>query len=164
MLEGGRRIFVSIGSNLGRREENCKHATERIDASCRVVRMSSLYETEPWGEKDQPLFVNRVVEIRTALSPFELLDLFKSIETDTGRTPSYRWGPRLIDLDILFYGDMVIDDNVLTIPHPLVHKRRFVLVPMVEIAPEFVHPVLKRNMSELLCSLEDRSKVRRLVS
>lgn len=159
------RVFISIGSNLGDRVKNCRDAASALltDPSTAVmVRGSSLYETEPWGDTGQGRFVNRVVEIETRLPPFELLDFLKSIESRMGRKAGERWGPRLIDLDILFYGDRVVDEEGLAIPHRHLAQRAFVLVPLAEIAPGFVHPVIKKSVAELAASAEGRGGVRKL--
>ncbi len=151
----GKRVFISIGSNLGDRVSNCRTAVRLLGAEDEVdvVRESSLYETEPWGMTAQPSFVNSVVEVSTGLSPRELLKVLKAIERRMGRVPGPRWGERVIDLDIVFYGDSVVEEEGLSIPHPHAHERAFVLAPLEEIAPEFVHPVLKVKVSELLSSL-----------
>jgi 2-amino-4-hydroxy-6-hydroxymethyldihydropteridine diphosphokinase len=114
-----------------------------------VRKRSALYETQPWGEKNQPFFLNMAVEIETELKPQALLAVLKSVESETGREESYRWGPRIIDLDILFYNHIILDDEALKIPHPLMHKREFVLRPLDEIAPEVMHPRLQLTVHEL---------------
>lgn len=156
------RVFISIGSNIGDREENCREAARLIAISGRaeVVRRSRLYETEPWGVKEQPPFVNSVVEVATELSPGGLLSLLKSIEAGMGRTPSPRWGERVIDLDILFYGSEVVSEEGLVVPHPRLHERAFVLVPLAEIAPDLIHPVMKISVRDMLNGLKDAGWVR----
>ncbi len=162
------RVFIAIGSNLGDRIENCCRAIELITADkekVSLIRSSSFYETEPWGMVTQGAFINSVIEVRTALSPGSLLEFLKSIEIEMGRAPSppsVRWGPRLIDLDIIFYGDKILEEEGLVIPHPYAHLRAFVLVPLGEIAPGFVHPLLRKKVSELIESLPDKKGVRRL--
>jgi 2-amino-4-hydroxy-6-hydroxymethyldihydropteridine diphosphokinase len=147
-------VYIGIGSNLGNREGNCLKALELLPAGIAIVRKrSSLYETEPWGVPDQPAFINMAAEVETALAALELLGSLKSIEQEMGRKESGRWGPRVIDLDILFYDDLVIDSPELTIPHPLMHEREFVLRPLAEIAPDKIHPVLKKTVKELLSEL-----------
>ncbi|MBI5826993.1 MAG: 2-amino-4-hydroxy-6-hydroxymethyldihydropteridine diphosphokinase [Deltaproteobacteria bacterium] len=145
------KVFIAIGSNLGHRAANCARAIELIGRlkDTEVVGKSSLYETEPWGVTGQPGFINAAVEVRTSLEPEELLRALKSIEAGMGRKETGRWGPRTIDLDIIFYGDMVVEKEGLTIPHPRLQERAFVLVPLNEIAPDFMHPVLKKTVSEL---------------
>lgn len=148
-------VYIGIGSNLGNREENCLKAIRLMEEQgIKVVKRSSLYETEPWGVKDQPMFINMVIEAETELTPQELLKALKSIESSMGRTETKRWGPRLIDLDILFYNDMIINTPELRIPHPYIHERPFVLRPLGEIAPELEHPVLKKKIKELMNIIE----------
>lgn len=148
-------VYIGIGSNLGNREENCLKAVKFMSSGKIVVRrLSSLYETEPWGEHDQPKFINMVAEAETSIEPFELLKTLKAIESKMGRTESGRWGPRVIDLDILFYDNLVLRTPELTIPHPLIGEREFVLRPLAEIAPDVVHPVLKKTIRELLAGVK----------
>ncbi len=124
-----------------------------------VVKVSSLYETEPEGGPPQGKFLDGAAEIKTALSPHELLAHLKQVEKEAGRKPSgVRWGPREIDLDILLYGDMVVDDPELTIPHPLLHQRTFMIGPLAEIAPAALHPVMKKTASEIFKGLSGRNK------
>lgn len=148
-------VHICIGSNLGNREENCGKAIRfLIENGIKVSRMSSLIETEPWGVTDQPKFVNTAVEAQTDLGPEELLDALKKIESDLGRLPAERWGPRLVDLDILFYDDLVMKTDDIEIPHPYIQERDFVLKPLAEIAPEKMHPLLKKTVKELLEELQ----------
>ncbi|MBI4825127.1 MAG: 2-amino-4-hydroxy-6-hydroxymethyldihydropteridine diphosphokinase [Nitrospirae bacterium] len=142
--------YIGIGSNLGDREENCMKAVSLLrDNGIKVTKPSSMIETEPWGLEGQPKFINMAVEAETALSPDALLKLLKNIESEIGREESVRWGPRVIDLDILLYGDLVLKTPELEIPHPHIAGREFVLKPLSEIAPEKIHPVLKKSISEL---------------
>ena len=144
-------IHIGIGSNLGNREENCVKATRfLLDKGIIVTSMSSMIETEPWGVTDQQKFINTAIEAQTDLGPRELLDILKKIESDMDRQPSVKWGPRIIDLDILFYDDLVMKTDGLEIPHPYMNKRDFVLIPLAEIAPDKIHPVLKKSVKELL--------------
>lgn len=115
-----------------------------------VAKQSSLYETEPWGITEQPEFVNMAVEIETGLAPMELLELLRKIERDMGRQETLRWGPRIIDLDMLLYNNIILNTNALIIPHPLLHEREFVLKPLFEIAEDVMHPVLKKRIGDLL--------------
>jgi len=153
------RVFIAIGSNLGDKISNCRRAIDEIAGFCEIVKVSSLYETEPVGNEDQPNFINSVAEIRTDLSPHELLTHLNRIEEKLGRVRSEKWGPRTIDLDIIFYGDQIIKDDNLIIPHPRAHLRRFVLEPICEIAPEFIHSEIKISVLELLKNLPDNKKV-----
>ncbi len=158
------RAYIGLGSNLGRREENLVRAISLLSSSpgIRVLRRASLYETEPVGVEDQPWFLNTVVEVETSLSPRGLLCRLKEIERELGREERGRWGPREIDLDLLLYGDLIIEEDGLILPHPELHRRRFVLEPLGELAPELVHPRLKRPLRDLLADLDERKKVIRL--
>ncbi|MBI5599134.1 MAG: 2-amino-4-hydroxy-6-hydroxymethyldihydropteridine diphosphokinase [Deltaproteobacteria bacterium] len=169
------RVFISIGSNEGVRSAHLAKAIEMATENgphTRLVKRSSFYETSPWGRKDQPAFLNCVMEIETSLPPHELLTFLKGIEAKMGRAPARpagwpsspqdRWGPRTIDLDIIFYGDRVVDARELKIPHPLAHKRGFVLIPLSEIAPDVVHPVLKKTVSEITSLFKDSGDVRKM--
>jgi 2-amino-4-hydroxy-6-hydroxymethyldihydropteridine diphosphokinase len=144
-------VHIGIGSNLGDRHENCREAVRQLGLrGVKVVKQSSMIETEPWGVADQPCFINMAVEAETDLAPERLFAVLKDIEAAMGRTAAVRWGPRVIDLDILFYDEMVLETEELKIPHPLLHERDFVLLPLVEIAPEKVHPVLGKTIRDLL--------------
>jgi len=155
------RAFLGLGSNLGDRGALLQKAVGALKqlADVRVVWCSSLYETEPWGKKDQPKFLNGVLEIETTLTPSFLFQQLTTLERQIGRTPSERWGPREIDIDILLYDGLVYKDDHLTVPHPGLPHRKFVLVPMREIAPDLVHPVSGHTMEELASSCEDTSRV-----
>jgi 2-amino-4-hydroxy-6-hydroxymethyldihydropteridine diphosphokinase len=143
--------YIGIGSNLGNRRYNCLKAIELLrQGGLRVSKVSLLYETEPWGVRGQPRFINMAAEIETDLPPRKLLALLKAIEKRMGRIKAEQWGPRRIDLDILLYDDITLNTDGLTIPHPLMHERTFVLEPLSEIAPEKVHPVLLKKVSVLL--------------
>ncbi len=150
------RVFIGIGSNMGRRAANCHIAIEALGTSgpVRIISVSPLYETAPWGVPGQRPFVNVVMEIRSAIGPMALLGLLKSLEYALGRRRGPRWGPRVIDLDLLFFGRCVMDTPALTIPHPRLQKRAFVLLPMAGIAPDFIHPVLGVSMRALLSRLK----------
>jgi len=151
-------VYVGIGSNLGNRGRNCIRTVELLEQKGIVVKKrSNLYETEPWGVKGQPLFLNMAVEIETTLSPRRLLEIVKGIEEEAGRVRTFRWGPRIIDIDILFYDNRVILEDQLKIPHPFLHERAFVLKPLDEIAPDIIHPVLRVSVHELLHRIEQRA-------
>jgi 2-amino-4-hydroxy-6-hydroxymethyldihydropteridine diphosphokinase len=148
--------YIGIGSNLGNRQKNCLHAVELLEGKRIIVKKrSSMHETKPWGVKDQPRFINMAIEIETGLESKELLRILKIVEKELGRKESFRWGPRSIDLDILLFGDLVLKEDDLEIPHPLMHERDFVLKPLCEIAPDIIHPVLKKKIRELLQELEN---------
>jgi len=146
-------VFLGLGSNLGDRGENIKKAIEHLKDKIRIEKVSSIIETEPYGFVDQPKFLNCVLKGTTVLSPFELLKFVLDIENKMGRKRLFKWGPRNIDIDILFYDDCVIDTENLKIPHPELHKRLFVLEPLCEIEKDFVHPVLKKSVYELYTQL-----------
>jgi len=156
------RVFIAVGSNLGDKIDSCKEAINQIAGLCEIVKISSLYETEPVGNENQPNFINCVAEINTDLSPHELLKRLNLIEEKLGRVRDEKWGPRTIDLDIIFYNDLIMRDDNLIIPHPRAHLRRFVLEPLCEIAPEFIHPEFNLSVSELLTKIEDDKEVIKL--
>ncbi len=148
-------VYLGLGSNIRNREENCLRAIEFLRQKGLIItKKSRLYETGPWGVKEQPDYINMALEVNTDLEPEELLRLIKEIEREMGRKETYKWGPRLIDIDILLYDDLTYDRHDLKIPHPLMHERDFVLIPLSEIAPQKVHPVLKKTISELRQSLQ----------
>ena len=145
------QTYLLIGGNLGNREQNLRRATDSIDAKLgTVVQASSIYETEAWGMQDQPAFLNQVLLVETKLDPMQVLLAILSIEEEMGRKRKEKFGPRTIDIDILFFGNVVAKQTDLTIPHPQLHLRRFTLEPLNEIAPGFVHPVLLKTISQLL--------------
>lgn len=153
------KTYISVGSNIGNRLENCRKAVSAVADIARVTAVSSVYETEPVGPKDQPDFINCAVEIETDLPPRKLLAELLSIEDALGRVRKERWRERAVDLDIIFYGSLVMNSDDLTIPHPRAHLRRFVLEPLAEIDPAFVHPVLGASVSELLEKVEGLERV-----
>ena len=147
-------IYLALGTNLGERLANLRAAIDALAPEVCVTAESPVYETPPWGFTEQPAFLNMTVEAETDLGPGALLDHLKRLESELGRVESFRYGPRLIDLDILFYDDLALDTPPLVIPHPRLHQRAFVLVPLADLAPELVHPVLKRRVSELLSDVD----------
>lgn len=142
-------VYLGLGANLGDRAATLRAARSSLAPEVELVRCSRLYETPPWGDLDQPTFLNAVCHGHTALSPSALLAQLKQIERDLGRVATRRWGPRAIDLDILFYDDLVLSTPTLTIPHALLHERAFVLLPLRELAPELQHPLLHRSIDAL---------------
>jgi len=158
-----KNVFLGIGTNLGSRESNLEQAVVEIEKYIGpVLSTSSIYETEPWGFKAKDEFLNRVIKVETELTPSGLLGKILLIESLLGRVRNEeRYSSRLIDIDILLYEDEIIEEENLKIPHPLLQHRRFVLVPLCELASEMIHPVLKKTIGELLELCEDRSKVKK---
>lgn len=147
-------VYLALGSNLGSRLSNLRNAISNLTPQMEVKKKSPVYETPPWGFKDQPAFLNQVVMAETYLEPETLLAHLKRLETVLGREPSFPNGPRLIDIDILFYDNIMVDSPPLVIPHPRLHQRAFVLAPLNDIAPDLVHPVLGRVVSDLLLDVD----------
>jgi 2-amino-4-hydroxy-6-hydroxymethyldihydropteridine diphosphokinase len=147
-------VFIGSGSNLGDRLAALCKAEELLPPDVRVLKSSKVYETPPWGFETQPAFLNQVLLTKTDLDPLELLNYLKGIEQKMGRKATFRYGPRSIDLDILFYDGLIISSENLQLPHPMIVERSFVLVPMREIAPEFIHPVLGNSISELASQVD----------
>jgi 2-amino-4-hydroxy-6-hydroxymethyldihydropteridine diphosphokinase len=158
------QIFIGLGSNLGDRAYYLHQALAEIANSRQIImkKYSSVYETEPVGKNEQPQFLNMVAELESTLLPQDLLQRLKEIENTLGRTHTEHWGPREIDLDILYYGSEVFNDEKLQLPHPEIANRRFVLVPMREIAGEFLDPMQHLNMEELLQRCLDTKTVRKI--
>ena len=151
--------YLGLGSNLGDREDNLRRAVSLLRQRVSLIALSSVYETEPWGYTLQPTFLNLVCAVETGLSPQELLELAQGVERDLGRVPTFRYGPRTMDVDILLYGDEVIETPDLQIPHPSFSERAFVLVPLAEIAPGLVHPALGKSIAELFEEVSGKEKV-----
>lgn len=153
-------VYLALGTNLGDRPANLKQAIASLTPQLEVKLKSQVYETPPWGVENQPKFLNQVIKAQTYLDPEPLLKHLKRLEVALGRIPSIPNGPRLIDIDILFYDDLVVDKPSIVIPHPRLQERGFVLLPLMEIAPNLVHPVSKKTVRELveLCSTEGIEK------
>ncbi len=157
------KAYLLLGGNLGDREKMLKTAVNQLSGSSgHILTSSGIYETQPWGNPGQPLFLNQVVCLDTHLSPEGLLDEIHAIESGMGRKRDGKsYQPRVIDIDILFYDHLVLNTDRLTIPHPLLHTRAFALVPLMEIAPGMIHPVLNRSIEELCSSNQDPLAVRK---
>jgi len=153
-------VYIALGTNLGDRLANLRAALRALPTAVTVIDDSPVYETPPWGYEDQPAFLNNVIKAETDLEPDALLTYLKQLEAELGREQNFRWGPRLIDLDILFYDDLVIDTPPLIIPHPRLHERAFVLVPLVDIASDFVHPTMQKQISALLAQIDTQGITR----
>jgi len=155
-------VYLGLGSNMGNRQDNLDRALELLSQRLRVVKVSSVYDTEPMVNTNQPRFLNLVCQVDTNIEPMALLTLVKGIESKLGRTPGKSNAPRPIDIDILFYGDQVMETPQLVIPHPRLAKRAFVLVPLAEIAPDLVHPVNGQTVKELLQGIKEAQGVLKL--
>ncbi len=155
------QVFLGIGSNKGDKLKNIRNAISSLKETqgIELLAISSLYCTSPVGPQGQDWFINGAISLKTGLSPWDLLERLMSIEEGLGRIRDRPWGPRTMDLDILFYGDLVIDQTGLTIPHPHLHKRAFVLVPLMELAPDLLHPVFKKTISQLLEGLRSDERL-----
>ena len=150
-------IYLSLGSNLGDRLANLRNAINTLPPKVKPGIQSAVYETEPWGYSDQPAFLNQIIQANTDLDPSDLLIYLKKIEVSMGRQETFRFGPRLIDLDILFYDDLVMETAGLTIPHPRIVERAFVLIPLAEIAPDLYHPILRKTIQQLKTEVDASS-------
>jgi 2-amino-4-hydroxy-6-hydroxymethyldihydropteridine diphosphokinase len=155
-----RTAYISAGSNMGDRKQNLGFALSLLARQNVVRKSSSIFETEPVGYLNQPWFLNMAIEIETLLTPMELLNLCQEIESSCGRIRTFANAPRTMDLDVLLFEDIVMDDEKLIIPHPRLAERRFVLEPLAQIAPEIIHPVTKKSIRSLLLECTDRSEVR----
>ena len=143
-------VYLALGSNLGNRLANLKQAVAALSPQMELKAKSHVYETPPWGYEDQPKFLNQVIKVRTYLEPEQLFKHIKRLEVTLGRRASFQNGPRLIDIDILFYDDLVLNTPSLVIPHPRLHERGFVLLPLMDIDSELVHPVNKKSVREMV--------------
>ncbi len=159
------RVFILIGGNLGNRELNLSKSTKLLKKnSCTIVNESCLYETAPWGNSNQPNFLNQVIELETETEPYEFMELLLEIEYKLGRERSEKNAARTIDMDILFFNTEIIDTHKLSVPHPRMMERMFVLKPLAEIAGNFVHPVYNKTIKELLKNCTDKLSVKKFSS
>ena len=157
--------YIGIGSNLGTSGENCVEAIEKISTNdhIKIISKSSFYKTASIGDIEQDWFINSVIRVDTKLNPKELLLTLLNIESEMGRIRKEKWGPRLIDLDLLFYDNLILNQKGIILPHPEVQKRKFVLVPLNEIAGNLTHPILKKTIKTLLQELSDDAEVKKLI-
>lgn len=156
-------VYILLGSNLGDRQAYLKEAIAHIETEVSpVVKASAIYETQSWGKTDSPDYLNQVILVQTEILPPALLQKLLNIEWIIGRVRHEKWGPRIIDIDILFYGDKIIDQPELQTPHPLLHTRRFTLEPLAELAPNLIHPIFKKNILQLKNELTDSLIVKKL--
>lgn len=154
-------IFLGLGSNQGDRELNLKNSIKLLNSRVgKVLNTSGIYESEPWGVKNQNYFLNQVIEIETHIDPNDLLNICKKIEYDMGRKPEIRWGKRIIDIDILYYQSKIINQENLKIPHKLMHDRKFVMIPLNELNENHLHPILKITNKEILNKCIDSCNVK----
>ena len=156
-MENG--VYLLLGSNLGDRKGNLLQARNLFLNFGTVLSASSLYQTQAWGNIQQPDFLNQIIQISYERSPQQLLMEVLGIENEMGRLRTAKWGPRIIDIDILFFGSTILKETNLAIPHPEIAKRRFTLLPLVEIAPDFIHPLLRKSSKQLLEECSDQSVV-----
>ena len=156
------QVYLSLGSNVGNRSEQLSKAIDFLKEKGEVKRISSVYETEAWGNTNQPSFLNLVLQMMTNFEAINFMKELLLIEEKMGRIRQNKWESRNIDIDILYFNNEIIDENELKIPHPYIHERKFVLEPLAEIAPDFVHPLLKLSSIEMLKACPDSLKVKRL--
>jgi 2-amino-4-hydroxy-6-hydroxymethyldihydropteridine diphosphokinase len=155
--------YLLIGGNLGNRSANLQNALYQIEKNCgKILDLSAIYETAAWGLSNQPSFYNQAVSIQTNLEPKALMEQLLAIETNMGRIRSIKLGPRLIDLDILLINNLILNTETLILPHPLMEQRRFALLPLAEIAPNLMHPILQKTIQELLMHCSDQLDVQKL--
>ncbi len=154
------KVFLGLGSNIGKKEENIYKAVDLLSEKIKNLKMSKFYISKAVGYKNQPDFINAAVKGFTDLSPHELLYYIKSVEKNLGRIYRFHWGPREIDIDILFYGELILENKNLIIPHPRLHERDFVLLPLMDLEPNFIHPVFKKSIRDLYQDLKEKSVIR----
>lgn len=153
-------VYIQLGSNIGERESFIAKSMEQIEENIgEIITESSIFKTIPWGNKNQNNFLNSVIKIRTPFDAFKVLKKSQEIENNLGRIRKKKWGERTIDIDILFYNSEIINTEELNIPHPLLHERKFVLIPLSEIDPNYIHPIFKKNIYTLLSECKDNQKV-----
>ncbi len=152
-----KKVFLALGSNIGNRSENLKKSIDLLSENVKIEKISKVYISKAVGYEEQPYFYNMALKGYTSLPPEKLLKFIKQVEKDVGRIYRFHWGPREIDIDILFYENMVINSKKLTIPHPRIQERDFVLKPLMDLEPDFLHPVLKKSVKELYLELTDFS-------
>ncbi len=155
-------VFLLLGSNLGDRFQYLQQAIAGIEKIGTIIKQSAIYETQAWGKTTEPDYLNKVIVISTDLQPRTILENIWDIEREMGRTRTEKWGSRTIDIDILFYGNQIISETGLIVPHPELHRRKFTLAPLSEIAPGLKHPILKKTMLELKNELKDCLIVKKL--
>lgn len=155
-------VCIQLGSNVGKRRDTLNKAKEELLIGVEIISEGSVYETEAWGVKNQNAFYNQLILVKTELSPFALLKMTQNIEQKMGRVKDKKWGPRIIDIDIIYYGSKVIYSPTLKIPHEFMSQRNFVLKPLLEIAPAWYHPLFRKNVTELSKICKDNSEVKRI--
>jgi 2-amino-4-hydroxy-6-hydroxymethyldihydropteridine diphosphokinase len=153
------KTYLCLGSNLGNKEENINTAIILLKKELNITKTSALYKTEPTNYENQDFFLNQVIEVETNLTIEQLFTFTSQLEQTLGKDIKVRFGPRTIDIDILFYNDEIINTEFVQIPHPRLHERKFVLIPLSEIAPNLIHPIIKKNIKELLNCLENDTKM-----
>jgi len=157
------KVYILTGSNQGQRKRFLQKAIEQIDKHCgSIINVSSIYETAAWGNTKQAAFLNQVIIIQTKLSPDELMQQLLLIETGLGRIRTGKYGPRIIDLDILFYDELIYHSAIVTLPHPAIQERKFVLIPLAELSPRKIHPVYKKSIPVLLRECADTLEVKKI--
>ncbi len=156
-------VYILLGSNMGNSKAQLLLAAEKIEIKIgKIIKASSLYTTEAWGKKNQPNFINQVLIVKTSVEASNLIKIVLTIEEGMGRKRTTKNAPRIIDIDILFFNNEIINTQNLVVPHPEIHNRRFVLVPLVELSPFYMHPFIKKSMSELLLTTKDNLNVQKI--